>query len=115
MFISTDPGGENLVDVSLGDCREAVIYRSCSLGMLFIVDRPQGKDKGKDSVFVVTQYSLEIAGLGSAKGEGNSCRETQGMDGGSYIVTKRHKSCFPSQLDSLFPELLGHGFSVCGG
>ncbi len=75
VLVGADARGQDLVDVRVGDGREAVIDRPGRLGMFFIVDRAEGQDKGEDAVLVVAEDPLEIAGLGAAEREGDAVVE----------------------------------------
>ena len=67
-----------------------------------IIDIAKSKNKRKDSVFVINQYFPEISRLDASKAERRSGRKTNRENSGRDIRAERHKSCWPSYLDSSF-------------
>ena len=100
MFVGADTGGQNFRNIGVRQGREAPVNATGGGNTPFGADIAQGVDKCKDSVFVVLQYFLVIAGLNATEGHGRSVGKTKGEYGGRDIRTKGNDTGVPADLNA---------------
>ena len=82
MLVGTDTGRENFRNIGVCKGRETPIDAAGSRCRPFCIHIAKSIDKGEDTVFVVEQHGLVVAGFDPAEGHGCAVGEAKSENGG---------------------------------
>ena len=77
VLVSTNPGRQNLRNISVRDYGEAVVDRARRHRIFRRGDFAEGQHKRENAVFIIFQVGRVIAGFDPAEGKRRAARETQ--------------------------------------